>query len=289
MTHDRRLTPSNGIVAARFLKGKVDAQRYVDGTPMSVATFAAWLCAEPDGAIDRQLLLGEAVQVYDRRDGWVFVQAEKDGYVGWMRVDSLTGPQHPTHRVSLRHTLAFVAPDFKSPVIARAPFGARLKVTNADDGWNQVSLPDGETAFVRPDHLVPLDHRAADPVAEAEKFLGTPYLWGGNSGDGLDCSGLVQAALLACGIPCPGDSDLMESALGDPLASRAALKRGDLIFWKGHVALVRNADQVIHANAGHLATVVEGIDAAIKRIEAGGDGRPTSMRRLSALTRRGSA
>lgn len=287
MTFDRRLTPCNGRVAARYLEGVVDAERFVDGTPMVVATFAAALRAAPGGAMDRQVLLGEAVQVYETREGWSFVQAQKDGYVGWMQTDALAAPHDPTHRVTLRHTLAFAAPDIKSPLIARAPFGALLKVQGRDGAWHRVSLPDGASAFVRHHHLVPIDCHAADPVAEAEKFLGTPYLWAGNTGDGLDCSGLVQAALLACGIASPGDSDLMEAELGEQLPPDAALQRGDLAFWKGHVAMVRDEENLIHASAAQLAVVIEGIDAAIERIAAAGEGLPTLRRRIATLTQRG--
>ena len=286
---DRRITAANGRVAAAHLKGKVAAKLYVEGTPLVIGACAGFLRATPGGVADRQVVLGEAVQKYDEQDGWAFVQADKDGYVGWIEVAHLNAPHRPSHRVALRHTLAFEKPDIKSALLFRPPFGAPLEVTGAKGIWSQIATPGQPVAWVRRDHLRPVTSVEDDPVAVAEVFLGTPYLWAGNTGDGLDCSGLVQIALLACGIDCPGDSDLIEAAVGDRLDEGATLQRGDLVFWKGHVALAMDASRIIHASAGPLATVIEDTAAAIKRIEAAGDGLPTSRRRIAGLRLRGSA
>ena len=285
---DRRTTPANGGVAARHLEGVVSAARYVDGEAKAIAATAAFLRASPAGKPDRQVLLGESVLHYDTRDGWAFVQAAKDDYVGWVEVAALAKPHRPTHRVALRHTLAFAAPDVKSDMLFRPPFGARLQVTGTEGIWSKVIVPGQPQVFVRGDHLRPIDTVEDDPVEVARLFLGTPYLWAGNTGDGLDCSGLVQASLLACGVACPGDSYLIENAVGDPLPDGAVLQRGDLIFWKGHVALAMDADRIIHATAAPLAVVIENTATAIKRIETAGDGLPTSRKRIARLKSHGS-
>ncbi|NKB26305.1 MAG: NLP/P60 hydrolase [Rhodobacteraceae bacterium] len=278
---DRRITPANGRVAARHLSGIIAADQYVDGQPKSVTAMAAFLRATPDGKPDRQVLLGEAVTLFETRNVWGFVQAQKDGYVGWTEVANLRDPITPTHRVAMRHTLAFAQPDMKSAMLFRPPFGARLAVTGTDGIWSMIQIPGQPAAWVRTDHLRPAESVEGDPVAVAKLFLGTPYLWAGNTGDGLDCSGLVQASLLACGIPCPGDSDLIEAAVGDPLPEGATLARGDLIIWKGHVALAMDGERIIHATSAPLEVVVENTAAAIKRIKAAGDGLPTSRKRIT--------
>ncbi|MFP4303321.1 MAG: NlpC/P60 family protein [Rhodosalinus sp.] len=271
---DRRLTPANGRVAAAHLKGWVAAERYVEGEAATVAVPVADLLVAPDGARDRQLLLGEAVTVYERRNGWAFVQAEKDGYVGYLDAAAVRGAGTPTHRVAARATHVYPAPDMKRREAMALSLGSRLTVTATEGRFAATPL-----GFVPVVHLAPLEVPETDPVAVAERLLGTPYLWGGNSADGIDCSGLVQAALLACGIACPGDSD-MQAALG--AEAEGPPRRGDLLFWKGHVALVRDAGTLIHANAHHMAVSVERIEEATARIAAQGDGPITARRRLRA-------
>ena len=129
-------------------------------------------------------------------------------------------------------------------------------------------------------HLAPVASREPDFVAVAERFLGTPYLWGGKTRLGLDCSGLVQIALNACGIRCPRDTDMQVAALGESVADDSRL-RGDLIFWKGHIAIARDETTMIHANAFHMAVAIEPIDQAIVRIRPT-DGEVTSVRRFRA-------
>lgn len=281
---DPRLTPANGRVAHVSLRGKVEADRYVEGEDHRVATVVADLLSA-DGRRERQLLRGETFTGLELRDGRVFGFAAKDGYCGWLALDHLMPHPRtaPTHRVAAARSYAKSTPGLKAPgEITPLPFGAALVVEQQEADW---SVVEWTRAIVRSHvhvpsaHLAPIGSLEPDPVATAGKFLGTPYLWGGNSAFGIDCSGLVQAALMASGIACPGDSD-MQAALGTE--ATGAHRRGDLIFWKGHVALVVDDATLIHANAHHMAVAYEGIDATIARIAAQGDGEVTARRRLAA-------
>lgn len=276
---DRRRTPANGRVAALHLQGQVAAERYSEGEHRQVRGHP-WLLASPGGKRDRQLLWGDDVQVYEERDGWAFVQAPKDGYVGYLD-GGLAAPLSPTHRVRARTTWAYPVPDFKQPAAEVLHCNARVQVTGTQGRWSEVSLA-GTAAqlFVPSAHLAPIDKPDTDPAGVAERFLGTPYVWGGNTGFGLDCSGLVQIALHACGITCPGDSDMQEAEVGQTLDPAAATRRGDLYFWKTHVAMAASETRLIHANAYAMAVSVEPIDAALARIAAQGDGPVTRRARL---------
>ena len=233
------------------------------------------LLRRPDGPRDRQLLWGEAVTLLQDHEGWAQVQAVKDGYQGYLPSTSLALLQPRSHWVSAAATHVYTQGDFKSPDLHSLSFGSRVQVL--DGGGRFARTPDG---FIPAAHLTPLDQHLSDPVTVAELFLGTPYLWGGNSRCGIDCSGLVQAALLASGHPCPGDSSPQKVKLGTALPANTPPQRGDLLFWEGHVALVKDPETLIHANAHHMAVALESLHPAIRRIEDQGDGPVTAHKRL---------
>lgn len=281
---DRRLTPANENVAHECLRGKVDAPRYTEGTVQQVVE-DSFLLDAPSGNRDRQVLSGDQFNILDSDDHMAFGQSLKDGYVGYLEAWGLGDPQPLTHRVTHRTTHMYREPDFKSPYRRAFHMNSKVQVISQQGKWAEVKLPKTPMSapkhgFIPASHLRPIDEFASDPVAIAERFLDTPYVWAGNSGFGIDCSGLVQAALLACGFPCPADSDLQQAALGQDIPKDAPLQRGDILFWKGHVAMVVDANRIIHANAHHMSVVYENTADAIARIDAQGDGPVTARKRL---------
>ncbi len=229
------------------------------------------LMRRPGGPRDRQLLFGDRVLVLGTNNGWSHVRAEKDGYSGYIPKPSLGPGQPATHWINAPSTHIYKAANLKSPDLMPLSFGSRITVLAITNGFAQT--PEG---FVPNVHITPVGTQMQDPLDVAALFLGTPYLWGGNSRFGIDCSGLVQAAYLACGRPCPGDSGQQETALGAALASGTMPRRGDLMFWKGHVAMVHDPDTLLHANAHHMAVSYEPLRPALERIEKQGDGTVTS-------------
>lgn len=244
--------------------------------PMQVKLPMIDLCREPGGARDRQLLLGDAVTVLHHAQDWRLVRAAKDAYCGYVLATALGAPEPPTHKVTARATHAYAAPDIKSPDRASLSFGSQVTALS-----ETATFVETATGFIPRQHLHRVSDIAADPVTVAQLLLGTPYLWGGNSAWGIDCSGLVQAACLACAIPCPGDSDQQEKTLGTARPHGTAYQRNDLLFWDAHVAWVLDADTLLHANAGHMAVAKEPIQSAIDRIAAQGDGPVTAHKRLA--------
>jgi cell wall-associated NlpC family hydrolase len=269
---DPRLTPARADLAAKYLEGKVAADRFVTGEEFEVTVAIAPVREQPlSGAmLMTEALRGERVTVYDRDGkGWAWGQLAGDGYVGWLPDAALGRPlADPTHLVSALRTFAFPGPSIKLPPAETLVLGSKLAVVR-EDGSFAVTR---EGTYVPRAHLAALDHREVDFVTVAERFVCTPYLWGGKSSLGIDCSGLVQVSLVAAGIGCPRDSDMQEAGLGRALAPEemSKLQRGDLIFWKGHVAIVRDASTMVHANAHHMATAVENTAQAIARIRKAG-------------------
>ena len=243
----------------------------------------------PDAPLDTEALKGERVTIYDTNaEGWAWGQLAADNYVGWLPNAALAAPgPAPTHKITALRSFVFPGPSIKSPPVDALPFGAKLNVTRVADRW-AVTSSGGQlsSGYLPAVHLAPIGENERDFVAVAERFVGTPYLWGGKTMLGLDCSGLVQIALAACGVPFPRDSDMQERALGaavDHQARSFELQRGDLIFWKGHVAIARDRETLVHANAFHMAVVIEPAGEAMSRIrgkdsETGGE--ITSVRRL---------
>lgn len=281
---DPRVTPWRADIAAKHLEGKVKAAHFAEGQTMEVIAPQAPLRREPrpDAPLDTEALKGERATIYDANaEGWVWGQLAGDHYVGWLPSAALAPPgPAPTHKVRALRTLVFPGPSIKLPPVEALPFGAALSIARIED--RLAITPSG--GYVPAAHLAPIGDNERDFVAVAERFVGTPYLWGGKTALGLDCSGLVQIALSACGLPCPRDSDMQERALGAPLDHKSSsfeLKRGDLVFWAGHVAIARDRYSLVHANAFHMAVVIEPFDDAIARIRGMGS-EIASMRRFIA-------
>ena len=278
---DPRLTPARGDLAAKYLEGKVVAKRFVTGEEFEISEAIAPLrCApSPDAELATQALKGERATIYDRNsEGWAWGQLNGDGYVGWLPDRALAEPAgKPTHKVTALRTFAFPGPSIKLPPADMLVMGTMIAVMREEgpfavtrEGW-----------FLPRQHVGLIGSRVPDFVGVAEQFVGTPYLWGGKSSLGIDCSGLVQVSLNAAGTGCPRDSDMQQDGLGRALDHGEAKKlgRGDLIFWKGHVAIVRDAATIVHANAHHMATVIENTREAIARIKAAGS-EITAIKRL---------
>jgi cell wall-associated NlpC family hydrolase len=278
---DPRLTPARPDLAAKYLEGKVEAARFAVGETFEISDAIAPLRERPssDASLLTQALKGERVTIYDRNgEGWAWGQLNRDGYVGWLPDSSLAKPQAPpTHKITAIRTFAFPGPSIKLPPFDTLVMDSLLTVTR-EDGAFAVTR---EGWYLPRQHLGNLDRFEKDFVEMAERFVGTPYLWGGKSSLGIDCSGLVQIALNAAGTGCPRDSDMQQDGLGRALDSVESkkLQRGDLIFWKGHVAIVRDADSIVHANAHHMATAIENTSDAVARIKAAGS-EIVSIKRL---------
>lgn len=286
---DPRITPARGDIAAAELEGRVAAERYVAASDTVVCVPVAPVSARPDGSagLTSQLLYGERVRVYEVEGQWAWGQAVLDDYVGYVPracLDDPAGLPEPTYRVAATSAHVYATPSFKGRPAAALPYGARLplgdEVVWGDGG--QVAFRSLATGgFVACGHVAPLDEPASDWVAEAERFLGVPYLWGGRSSTGIDCSGLLQTALQAAGLDCPRDSDQQAAAVGETLPDDAALRRGDIVFWEGHCGIMTAARTLLHANIHHMTVAKEPLAGARRRIARKGGGDITRKARLS--------
>ncbi|MGM0583356.1 MAG: C40 family peptidase [Pseudomonadota bacterium] len=280
MSRDPRLTPAREDLAAEHLRGEIAVPRYAAPRRARVARGVLPLRCRPGaGPLDAELLYGTEVDVYEEADGLAWVQSARDGYVGYVPSDGLMeSGLAPTHRVAATLTHLYPGPDLKAAPLEYLPLTAELSGRIEGD-W--LVTPHG---CVPARHVAPVETRAADWVAEAERFLGVPYLWGGSSALGIDCSALIQVARHSAGHACPRDSD-MQAALGEPLpgpAPERGLRRGDLVFWRGHVGVMRDAETLLHANAHHMAVASERLAEAVARIAATETGGPTFFRRWPA-------
>jgi hypothetical protein len=287
---DKRLTPARPDIAAAHLRGKVNALHFVDGRSERIVAGVADMRGEPSpgASLTTQALRGECVQVYEIEEGWAWCQLEADGYVGYVPAAALASSSvPPTHRVRELSTFLYPGPSMKLPVAAVLPLNSRLAITAIEGNFARVE----DEGFVWASHIEPLDHAEDDFVAVAQRFVGVPYLWGGKTAHGIDCSGLVQTALDAAGISVPRDTDMQEAAIGTRIASgdslagepggwNVSLQRGDLVFWRGHVGIMRDPHTLLHANGHHMLVASEPLATALARIAANSFGAVTSIRRL---------
>jgi cell wall-associated NlpC family hydrolase len=282
MSFDRRITPFRPDLAAERLRGQVEAARYATGTPRQVIASSAPLRRHPspEAPLDTEALFGETVTVFDEHEGWSWGQLHGDGYVGYLPSVDL-GPPGPeaTHKVAAIRTFVYPGPNLKLPFSGFLSLNTRVAVVGAEGDYAR--LASGGFVFAR--HLSAADEMESDYVAVAERLLGVPYLWGGRTSLGLDCSALVQTALAAAGIQAPRDSDMQERELGTPVETDAALsglRRGDLVFWKGHVGIMLDEARLLHANGHTMAVSVEPLAAAEERIRTRSFGPITAIKRL---------
>jgi cell wall-associated NlpC family hydrolase len=277
---DRRIIPARPDLALESLRGIVGAERFVAGELARVIMPSTPLrrTPSPDGAIDTEALAGEAVLVIERKAGFAWVQLQGDSYVGYLDEAALAADAPaPTHRIAVTRSFLYPGPSMKLPPLGHYGLGAMVTVTEVSGDFAET--PAGHLWRA---HLKTLDQWETDPVAVAESLIGAPYLWGGKTSLGLDCSGLVQLAFAQCGKAVPRDSDMQEAGVGEALPvtpELSGLRRGDLVFWKGHVGLMRDAATLLHANGHHMLVVSETLAEAAARILAKGGGPVTAIRR----------
>jgi NlpC/P60 family/Bacterial dipeptidyl-peptidase Sh3 domain len=279
MRYDPRITPIRDDLASTALQGLITAKTYQTPIAMQVSAPIVPVRAAPMGDAEQwdQMVFGEGFDLLAEIDGFGWGQARRDGYVGYVDMAALSAPiLSPTHRISALRTYGFSEPSIKSAPIGLYSLNALVTVEGREGRF--VRSTRGAGWFVE-SQLAPIGQFETDPVSVAERFLGAPYQWGGRESLGLDCSGLVQQAFYACGLTCPRDSDMQSTQIGASLYG-SELRRGDLVFWKGHVGLMQDETRLLHANAHHMAVTSEPLEEAVQRIEAAGSGKPTAFRRL---------
>lgn len=282
---DARRNAYRADLADASLRGKVDAPRFAEGEVRQVIQAVVPMRAAPDlkTSFDTELLFGERVSVFDTRDGWAWVQANSDSYVGYIPAAAITtGVLPSTHKVRALGTFVYPAADIKTPPLMQLSIGSQLSVADIDETFSRLV----KGGYVVTRHINEIDRFHRDFVEIAERFIGTPYLWGGRTRNGIDCSGLVQVTLEAAGIAAPRDSDMQRSELGEEIPipkDLEGLERGDLIFWKGHVGIMVDGLMLLHANAHHMAVAIETLPEAAERISKSGS-EIVAIRRLPALT-----
>jgi cell wall-associated NlpC family hydrolase len=277
VSYDARITPIRDGIAGQSREGLIRAEVYLEPTVLTCTRPATGVHRSPDPASEQmdQLLFGEIFEVIEEEGAFLWGQARRDGYVGFVDAKALARVDaEPTHMVSALRTYAFAESSIKSRASGPYSLGSLVAVEAVEGQLSKVAGAGWMTSA----HLAPIGEFESDPASVAERFLGAPYLWGGRESLGLDCSGLVQQARFACGLACPRDTDQQET-LGRAI-ERAEFGRGDLVFWKGHVAMGLDAERIVHANGFHMMVAIEPLDEAIARISAAGSGEPTGFRRV---------
>ena len=283
MSFDRRITPFRADLADERLRGQVDAERFTTGTVKRVIASCSALHRHPsrEAPVDTQAIFGEGVTVYDEHEGWAWVQLHEDGYVGYLPAEALgDAGAEPTHKVRAIRTFVYPGPNLKLPYQDYLTLNAKVAITETQGDYARLATG----GWILAGHLSGLDAFETDYVGVAERFLHTPYLWGGKTSLGIDCSGLAQIVLMAAGIKAPRDSDMQERGLGSPIEvtpDLSGLRRGDLVFWKGHVGMMMDDTNFIHATGHSMTVMIEPLAVAEERI------RRTSYGPISAVKRLG--
>jgi cell wall-associated NlpC family hydrolase len=278
---DRRVTPARPDLAAASVRGKVEAARFVEGRRLRVIEPVAPLRRTPahDAMLETEALYGEDVLVFEENEGWAWAQLLRDSYVGFMPVSALGAETTPTHKIAILRSFVYPKPSIKAPPLMALPFGARVRIVAQEGEFGALA----EGGFIYTQHLAPADQFETDFVAVAERFLEAPYLWGGRTALGLDCSALIQTGLTAAGRAAPRDSDMLEAQVGAPIAfdqTLAGVARGDLVFWKGHIGVMRDEATLLHASGWQMRVVTERLKDVRDRYVEKGAGPITSIRRL---------
>ena len=292
---DPNVTPVRADLAAEHLRGVVDAPRYATAAAARarLGTVAVRDATDANRPQVTELLYGEDFRAYDRRDGWAWGQCAHDDYVGYVEEAELDWePKTPTHQVVALRALLFPHADFKTPCAGALSLGSRLTVVDRSDGPGGGYLRLDSGGWISEKSASALaegGHGRPDPVDVALRFLGVPYLWGGRSSLGLDCSGLVQIALAQAGVPAPRDAYMQEAALGTPVdqASGDPLRRGDLVFFPGHVGIMADDRTLLHANITAMAVTLDPLADIAARVEAAEGRGITAVRRLEVISPEG--